>query len=378
MRQEKKTFTLMSGILANFETRFSDPVWNAIVVTGSLILGILIKFILHKILAFYKKRSDYYVFKLVTEHINTPASFFIPLVVLNASHGLMRLAERALISKIIELGLIVTFAFVLIGVIGLIEDIIYYKNDIRKKDNLKERKIRTQIGFISRFAIFIVILLAIAAILLSFDNLRKIGTGLLAGVGLGGIIIGFAAQSTLSNILAGFQIAFTQPIRIDDVVIAEGEWGRIEDITLTYVVMKLWDERRLVLPINYFITKPFQNWTRVSGELTGSVFLYMDYGLPIDKVREKYESLLKQNPLWDGRVRAIQITDCKERVIEVRVLMSSTNASDLFDLRCHIREQLITYIQQNYPETLPKTRSEAIVQRDDDGQGTTPRALPGS
>ena len=133
-----------------------------------------------------------------------------------------------------------------------------------------------------------------------------------------------------------------------------------------------------MLPINYFITKPFQNWTRISGELTGSVFLYMDYGLPLDKVREMFETLLKRNNLWDGRVREIQVTDCKERVIELRAIMSARNASDLFDLRCHIREQLITFIQQNYPESLPKTRSEAIVQRDDDGQGTTPRALPGS
>jgi small-conductance mechanosensitive channel len=290
----------------------------------------------------------------------------------------MRLDERALISKVIEICLIASFAYLLIGAISLIEDIIYQRNDITKKDNLKERKIRTQIAFISRFAIFIVVLLSIAAILLSFDNLRKIGTGLLAGVGLGGIIIGFAAQSTLSNVLAGFQIAFTQPIRIDDIVIAEGEWGHIEDITLTYVVMRIWDDRRLVLPINYFITKPFQNWTRGSSDLIGSVFLYMDYSLPMDKIREEFTSLLKKNPRWDGRVNAIQVTDCKERVIEVRLVMSARNAGDTFDLRCYIREEMITFVQRNYPECLPKTRSEAIVQREDDNQEPTPRAFPRS
>lgn len=368
----------MSGLLASLETRLSDPVWNAMVLIGSLLIGVLIKVIIHKAVGYYTKRSDYYLFKAITKYLSTPATFFLPLVILNASLGLMRLGDRAIIAKVTELCLIVAFAFLLIRVIRLVEDVIYQKNDITKADNLKERKIRTQIRFISKFAISIVVLLTIAAFLLSFENLRKIGTGLLAGVGLGGIIIGFAAQSTLSNLIAGFQIAFTQPIRIDDVVIAEGEWGRIEDITLTYVVMRLWDDRRLVLPINYFITKPFQNWTRVSAELMGTVFLYMDYSLPMDKLREKFEALLKASPLWDGRVKVIQVTDCKERVIEIRALMSARNASNAFDLRCYIREQLIGFIQANYPASLPKTRSEAVVQRDDDEREQLSSALPRS
>jgi small-conductance mechanosensitive channel len=197
--------------------------------------------------------------------------------------------------------------------------------------------------------------------LLSFENLRKVGTGLLAGVGVGSIIIGFAAQNTLSNLLAGFQIAFTQPVRIDDIVVVEGEWGRIEDITLTYVVVKIWDERRLVLPIAYFIQKPFQNWTRVSSELLGTVFLYLDYTAPIDKIRQKFEALLKENKLWDGKTQVIQVTDCKERVIELRALMSARNSSEAFDLRCYIREKLIAFIQQEYPESLPKTRTEPNI-----------------
>jgi small-conductance mechanosensitive channel len=355
----------MKEFLLQLETRLSDPVWNILVVVLSLLAGILIRMVLHWILAFYTKRSDFYLFKAVVRHLNTPANFLIPLLVLNSSVDLLRLSDESFVSKGIELCLLAAFAFTLIRCVTLVEDLIYQRNDITKADNLKERKIRTQIRFIAKFAIAIIVIVSIAAILLSFENLRKVGTGLLAGVGLGGIIIGFAAQSTLSNILAGFQIAFTQPIRIEDVVIAENEWGRVEDITLTYVVVRLWDERRLILPINYFIQKPFQNWTRVSSELLGTVFLYMDYSLPIDDVRKEFERLLAASNLWDGKVNVVQVTDCKERVIELRLLMSARNSSDAFDLRCYIRERIIGYIQQHHPASLPKTRSEAVLQRSD-------------
>jgi small-conductance mechanosensitive channel len=353
----------MNEILNSIETRLSAPVWNALVVVFSLLIGILIRIILHKILAFYTKRSDYYLFQAVTRHLRTPANFLVPLLVLNFSMGLMDLEDESLVSRGVELCLLAAFSFTLIRIVALIEDLIYHRNDIAKANNFKERKIRTQIKFIAQVAVILIVIVTIAAILLSFENLRKVGTGLLAGVGLGGIIIGFAAQSTLSNIIAGFQIAFTQPIRIDDVVIAENEWGRIEDITLTYVVMRIWDERRLILPINYFIQKPFQNWTRVSTELLGTVLLYMDYSLPIDAVRKKFADILKESKLWDGKVNAVHVTDCKERVIELRLLMSAQNAGDAFDLRCAVREQLISFIQENYPQSLPKTRSEAVLQK---------------
>jgi len=188
--------------------------------------------------------------------------------------------------------------------------------------------------------------------------MRKIGTGLLTGVGIGGIIIGFAAQKSLGNLLAGFQIAFTQPIRIDDVVIVEGEWGRIEEITLTYVVVSIWDQRRMILPITYFIEKPFQNWTRVSAELLGTVFLYLDYTIPIQPLRDELSRLLTNHPLWDKRVNVVQVTDNKENLIEVRLLMSARNSGKAFDLRCDVREQMIAFIRTNYPDSLPKNRIE--------------------
>jgi len=162
--------------------------------------------------------------------------------------------------------------------------------------------------------------------------------------------------------LAGFQIAFTQPIRIDDVLVVEGEWGKVEEITLTYVVIHIWDERRLILPINYFIEKPFQNWTRISSEILGTVFIYADYSLPIDSLRTEFDRLLALTTLWDKKVKVIQVTDAKTNVVEIRALMSASNSSDAFDLRCYIRENLIHFIQEKYPESLPKVRATLVAE----------------
>jgi small-conductance mechanosensitive channel len=346
--------------ISKLEYRFSPPVWNILVVGASIAVGLIIKTIVHWIFIYYTKRSDYYLFKSVTKYLQAPASILIPLLTLNAALPLTDVSGHPNVQKAIELALIGAFSFLLIRIVRILEDLVYYRNDITVADNLKARKIRTQIKFVSRMLIVIIAVLAVAAMLLSFENMRKVGTGLLAGVGVGSIIIGFAAQSTLGNLLAGFQIAFTQPIRIDDVVVVEGEWGRIEDITLTYVVVRIWDERRLVLPINYFVTKPFQNWTRVNTDLLGAVMLYLDHSAPIEELRKRFYALLKENKLWDGKVKALQVTDCKERVIEVRALMSARNSSDAFDLRCFIREHLIAFVQSEYPESLPRTRSEVI------------------
>jgi len=267
------------------------------------------------------------------------------------------------INKIVEILLAITFANVLIGVVKVFEDYVYHHFDIEKADNLKERKIRTQLQFIRRLAISLILILTVCVILLSFNNLRKIGTGLLTGVGVGGIIIGFAAQKSLGNFLAGFQIAFTQPLRIDDVLVVEGEWGRVEEITLTYVVVNIWDQRRLILPINYFVEKPFQNWTRNTADILGTVFLYLDYTIPLDPLRQEFTRLLESNPLWDKRVKVMQVTNASERTIEVRALMSASSSGNAFDLRCDIREGLIKFVQDQYPNSFPVTR--ALIERKD-------------
>ncbi|GAB2689347.1 mechanosensitive ion channel [Mucilaginibacter koreensis] len=337
-------------------------IWNLGVIAASLFIGLAIKLILGLIIRSFADREAKYSFLLsLKKHLGPVVTYFFPLFVLNITLPLMRMNKLyfAPLDRIVDIALTISFASLLIRAIRVFEDYVYHTYDLSKTDNLKERKIRTQIQFIRKLLVIVIIFVTIAIILLSFSGLRKIGTGLLTGVGIGSIFVGLAAQTSLGNLLAGFQIAFTQPIRIDDVLVVEGEWGRVEDITLTYVVLRIWDQRRLILPINYFIQKPFQNWTRISAEILGTVFLYMDYSLPLEPIRAEFMRLLTASPLWDGKVNAVQVTDAKEKTMEIRFLMSSKNSSEAFDLRCYIRENLITFIQTNYPHSLPKFRTDA-------------------
>ncbi|PSK93036.1 mechanosensitive ion channel-like protein [Taibaiella chishuiensis] len=334
---------------------------NLVIAAVAVLLGLLIRFLIHKLFVLLSKWWDFILIKSTIKHLRRPVAFFLPLAFLNASLSLMVLdtALRAPLEKMLEIALTAVFAWILVRMVIVLEDYFYFKYDLNKENNLKERKIRTQLQFIRKFIISLIVLIAIAIILLSFESMRKIGAGLLTGVGIGGIIIGFAAQKSLGNLLAGFQVAFTQPIRIDDVLIVEGEWGRVEEITLTYVVVSIWDQRRLILPITYFIEKPFQNWTRVSAELLGTVFLYLDYTIPVEELRQEYNRLLQAHPLWDKRVNAVQVTDnTRDGLVEIRFLMSAANSSRAFDLRCHMREAMIAFVQSRYPESLPRTRLE--------------------
>jgi small-conductance mechanosensitive channel len=338
--------------------QFPSWVWNLGVVLFALLLGILIKLIIIVILHYYKNKDDYSLFKSIITHLGRPLNYFVPLFTLNFMLPLIIFdAElKTPFNRLVEILLIISFSNLLVNCIKIFEDYVYHTFDLTKADNLKERKVRTQLLFIRKTFVIFIILITIAVILLSFDNVRKIGAGLLTGVGIGGIIIGFAAQKSLANFLAGFQIAFTQPIRIDDVLVVEGEWGRVEDITLTYVVLNIWDQRRLILPINYFIEKPFQNWTRTTSELLGTVFLYVDYTFPVEGLRQELNRLLNLSDLWDKRVGIIQVTDAKEKTIELRALVSARNSSQAFDLRCYIREGLLKYISENMSDALPKNR----------------------
>ena len=344
--------------LSQFD-HFPALVWDAILVGISIVIGLLVKFLLSLLLR--KKPGAHPHFSIprsILARLGKPFNYFLPLLALDFLLPLMKISAKVypILDKSVEILLILSFANVLIGIVKVFEDYAYHTFDITKVDNLKERKIRTQLQFVRRLAISLIILLTVCLILLSFNSLRKLGAGLLTGVGVGGIIIGFAAQRSLGNFLAGFQIAFTQPIRIDDVLVVEGEWGRVEEITLTYVVLNIWDQRRLILPINYFIEKPFQNWTRNSADILGTVFLYLDYTIPLAPLRKELDRLLEINPLWDKRVKVLQVTNTSEKTIEVRALMSATSSGNAFDLRCDVREGLITFVQDHYPHCLPVTR----------------------
>ncbi len=227
-------------------------------------------------------------------------------------------------------------------------------------DNLLARKHVTQVRVFERVLEVVIVLVTIGFALMTFDAVRQYGVTLFASAGVAGIIAGLAARPVLSNFFAGVQLAVAQPIRIDDAVIVENEFGNIEEITFSYVVVKLWDLRRMVVPLSYFIEKPFQNWTRTGGELIGSVFLYVDHTAPVEAIRNRLAEIVGQSKLWNGKVASLQVSDCKETTIELRALVSADNASALWDLRCDVREKLIDFLQREFPTALPRRRYEAV------------------
>lgn len=268
------------------------------------------------------------------------------------------LEEWLIISKLrtYTILLIISLSWILIELSNVLRHSFIESFSIDKDDNLRERRLFTQINFIRKLVVIAIVCISLAFVLMNIESARQIGAGLLTSAGIFGIIVGFAAQKSIGNLLAGFQIAFTQPIRIDDVVVVEGEWGKIEEINLTYVVVRIWDQRRLVLPINYFLEQPFQNWTRTTADMWGTVFLYVDHSIPVKELKKKLKEILESSPLWDRKVQVLQVTDVRERVIELRCLMSARDSPSAFDLRCLVREEMIAFIQANYPEHLPKTR----------------------
>jgi small-conductance mechanosensitive channel len=225
-------------------------------------------------------------------------------------------------------------------------------------DNLLARKHVTQTRILQRIVKTLIVIIAISAGLMSFESVRQYGVSLLASAGAAGLVVGFALQPLLKNIFAGIQLAITQPIRIDDALLIEGEWGNVEEITSTFVVVRIWDWRRLVVPLNYFLENPFQNWTKEGAQLIGSVTLYLDYVVPMDRLRARAEQIVKASPLWDKRVFAVQVTDAKEATVEVRILVSAPDSGKAFDLRCEVREKLIDFLRREHPASLPRMRTE--------------------
>lgn len=260
----------------------------------------------------------------------------------------------------------------LIGVIGLIgwagitslhiaADLYLRQFRLDVDDNLLARKHVTQVRVLLRASDVLVMIVTIGAALMTFEPVRQYGVSLFASAGVAGIVAALAARPVLSNLFAGVQLAMTQPIRIDDAVVVENEWGTIEEITSTYVVVRIWDLRRMIVPLSYFIEKPFQNWTREGSSLIGSALIYVDYAAPVGIIREKLTEIVKNSNSWDGHVINLQVTDAKEQVMELRCLMSARSAGQVFNLRCEVREKLIDFLVEHHPEGLPRQRSEPAV-----------------
>jgi small-conductance mechanosensitive channel len=266
------------------------------------------------------------------------------------------IAENNFISTLQDALIIACAAWIMIEVVNILKYELLKKFDITKADNLKSRKLHTQINLIEKVIVFIIVLIAVGLILLSIDSIKEVGIGIFASAGVAGIILGFSAQKVFGALFASIQIAIAQPFRLNDAVLVENEWGWIEEINLTYIVVQIWDKRRLILPTTYFLEKPFQNWTRTTADITGTVFLYTDYKISFDALRQELTRLLEGTPLWDKKVNALQVTNCKETTVEIRILVSAKDSSTAWDLRVYIREKMIEFIQKNFPESLPKTR----------------------
>lgn len=352
--------TYWSGhIFGRFQSVFIMIAFGAIGYVTGIILYKMIEFILMRLAGTnYKTISSNFKFSL---------GFFATVLFLNIGLTFTNFQDKTtnIFGKILFVLIVFSLAYIVIRIIKFIKEILYLKFDVRIAGNLNERRARTQVDFLQKVASAFVIFISIGIVLMSFDRVRELGTSLLASAGIAGIIIGFAAQKSLANLLAGFQIAFTQPMRYDDVVIVQGQYGRVEEITLTYVVVKLWDERRLIVPISYFIDNTFENWTRTSSEMLGTVILYVDFLMPVEPLREELKHLLANEgkPMWDERVAAVQVTDLNEQSMQIRVMVSALSSGLLFDLRCLIREKMIQFIIEKYPNCLPIKRivSEPLV-----------------
>ena len=342
----------MLAVLQNWEKAawFFGLALCAGLVGHYLIFGILRKIV---------KRSKNIIDNSLVTHCYRPLQWIVIAIIIRL--GLpAALPERDLsnVNHILSLILIGLVSWLLIKTIYVLEDFVVSRFEVGVKDNLRARKIHTQLRVFKKIIIIVVFIVAFASALMTFPKVRQLGTTILASAGIIGIVVGMAAQRTIGNFIAGLQIALTQPIRVDDVVIVENEWGRIEEVTLTYVVVKIWDLRRLIVPITYFIEKPFQNWTRTTADILGTVFIYVDYTVPVDVIREQLQKILNESNLWDKKVCVLQVTNTTERTVELRALMSAADASTAWSLRCEVREKLIEFVRNKYPHALPKLRAE--------------------
>ena len=334
---------------------------NLTLVVAAIAGGLIIKFLIFSILRFtFRNHEDTLLIRSLLNRCTAVLNFLIPVVVLTLTLPLLDISEKGYLyaENTLEVLLIIGFAWLAIKIIYVVQDYINESFDIEAENNFLARKVRTQVQFIKKLLVIGIVVITLSILLLNFESVRSIGAGLLTSAGVTGIIIGFAAQKSIANLIAGFQIAFTQPIRIDDVVVVESEFGRVEEITLTYVVLRLWDMRRLVVPINYFIENPFYNWTRQSSDIMGTVFLYTDYYISLQDLRKELRRLCENSPYWDKKTCVLQVTDTTEQSIQLRILVSAASAGNAWELRVYLREKLVEYIRDNYPQALPRTRAE--------------------
>lgn len=340
-------------------------VWIAAGLSGAILLALLAHYLLFLLAKRFARRTTSVIDDSLLRHSERPARWIFPLLAVLLVLPLLPLRPQIVgpLQHGLGLGLIASVAWAIVLLLDVFADAISAKYEIDVADNLAARRIRTQTQVLRRILVVVVVIVALGIMLMTFPPIRTVGTSLLASAGLAGLVLGMAMRPTLASIIAGIQIALTQPIRIDDVVIVEGEWGWIEEITTTYVVVRVWDLRRLVVPLSYFIEKPFQNWTRSTADLLGTVFLYVDYSISVEDVREELHRVLEASGIWDGKTWGLQVTNAGENTLELRALMSAPGGPQAWDLRCHVREKLIQFLQEHNPQSLPRTRAEVRLDK---------------
>lgn len=331
---------------------------GVVILSGMLLIPVLRRWL--------RRQDGVLILDSVRKHCGLSLLFLAGLLALQYILGI-GFESGATVDAIAHLIAILTIAscgLLLYRLTFVLQDFILARFDLSAEDNLRARQVHTQFRIFKRVVLVAAVLLAASGIFMTFDRLEALGKGLFASAGIAGLILGLSAQKTLGAFIAGVQLAITQPIRLDDVVIIEGEWGRIEEITLTYVVVRIWDLRRLVVPVTQFLEKPFQNWTRTSAEIIGTIFLCVDYTVPVGEVRKELESICQGQAtgLWDGKTCVLQVTEAGDSAMTLRALVSAQNASMCWDLRCLVRERLVEFLQREYPQGLPRTR--LLLQQD--------------
>jgi small-conductance mechanosensitive channel len=350
-------------MVQHFTQDWNDMVKLAVVLgtLAAAIGGALIaRYILFRVLHRLTLRKSSVLGLSLVKHGQRPTKWIFPLLaVLVVLPGLPLPADvMSALEHATGLGLIAAVAWLAIVAVDIAADVIAERYRIDVADNLTARRVQTQFQMIQRVLVVLVGTVALAVMLMTFPVIKHIGVSLLASAGLATLVVGMAMNATLSNLIAGVQIAFSQPFRLGDAVVVEGEWGWIEEVSMMFVVVRIWDLRRMVLPLSYFLTHPFQNWTRTNADILGNTIFYVDYSVPMDELRTELRRICESTKLWKGQVCVLQVTDSTEHTMQLRALMDARNSSDSWDLRCLVREGLIVYLRKNYPESLPRFRGE--------------------
>ncbi len=347
-------------ILAFLEKNWQSLAWSAGILAGVIVAALLLRAVVFWGLRKVAHRKGSVVGASLLKHGQQPTHWIFPLLAvlvilpgLPLPHELMTVLEHAA-----GLGLIAACAWLAVLVIEIVSDMVAGRYRIDVEDNLMARRVQTQFQMLHRIAMVVVIVVALSVALMTFPAIKHIGMSILASAGLASLIVGMAMKGTLSNLVAGVQIAFAQPFRVEDAVVIDGEWGWIEEIGMMYVVVRIWDLRRLVVPLSYFLDHSFQNWTRTSADLLGHCYIYTDYTVPVDELRAELRRICESTPLWNKKVCVLQVSDAFQNTLQLRALMDARNSGEAWDLRCYVREKLVDFLQKKYPGSLPRYRAE--------------------